>query len=86
MIDAVINCFKNQLPKYHGEIMVYNDIELEYAFFFKEVVYLDILSSPLVGRGLEFVMAVLEEATIYRFSSWNSVIWTSAEKTWKECH
>ena len=63
MIDAVMNCFKNQLPKYHGEITVYNDIELEYAFYFREVVYLGILSSQLDGDGLEFVMTVLEEAT-----------------------
>ena len=41
----------------------YNDIELEYAYYFREVVYLGILSSPFEGQCLEFVTAILDEAT-----------------------
>ena len=63
MIEAVMGCFRNQLPKYHGEITVYDDIKLEYAYYFREVVYLGILSSPLEDQSLEFVMAILDEAT-----------------------
>lgn len=64
-IDAVMTCFKNQLPKYHGEIQIYYDLELKYAYYFRELVFLIIISSlvPLEGRGLEFVMTVVEEAT-----------------------
>ena len=63
IIHEVVSCFKGELPTVLADMEMYNEIELDYVRFLSEVVYLGIHGLPFEAKGLEFVKAVIKEAT-----------------------
>ena len=64
-IYEVMNCFsrtKGEFPKIFPEFFL-DDINLDHVFFLRNAVYLGINGRPFEERGLEFIKAVLKEAT-----------------------
>ena len=59
----MVSCFKGELPTVLADMEMYCEIELDYVRFLSEVVYLGIHGLPFEAKGLEFVKAVIKEAT-----------------------
>ena len=65
-VDDVVSCFgkgKGELPKLFVEIAIFDDVDLDYVQFLREAVYLATQGYPLEEQGLEFLKAVIKEAT-----------------------
>ena len=69
MVAEVVKCFskEGELPKVFPKIEIYSDVERDYAaivpYYLRSAVYIGIKGHIFTEQGLNFVKAIIEEAT-----------------------